>query len=273
MTSLEASCRALAYYCAVAAAVGSSLIIGPPSANAAPMEYILKRGVFEVCASPDAMPFSQMRPSGGGIGLHIDLGEALARELGVGAKFSFVNFQYEAKHTSCDAFMSVGVLDGEQEKGPVKRTVPIIQYDTLMITKPERTITKIEDLDGLKIATQSGSLAHVTLLKRPVDVRVSLLHEDDLLNALDRGDIDVGIVTNIGYYWFLKNNPSKAFRAQPASIVQTPTAYPIAIGLRKPDDKTLALTNAAIARLQASGEMLTIFTKYGIEAAYFKPAK
>ncbi len=42
---------------AVAATGVAALLMQHLSANAAPMEYVLKRGVFEVCASPDAMPF------------------------------------------------------------------------------------------------------------------------------------------------------------------------------------------------------------------------
>ena len=255
---------------AVAATGVAALAAAASAAQAGTLDYVHKRGVFEVCASPDAMPFSQLRSSGGPIGLHIDLGEALARELGVSAKFSFVNFRFEARQTSCDAFMSVGVLPN-QEKGPIKQTVPVLQYDTLMVTKPDRKITRIDDLDGLKVATQQGTLAHVTLLKRPVDIRVSLLREDDMLNAIDRGDIDVGIVTNFGYYWYLKNNPSKTFNVQAASIVQSTTGYPMAIGLRKADDKILEAANAAIGRLQKSGELVTILKKYGLESAAATP--
>jgi polar amino acid transport system substrate-binding protein len=253
--------------------VASSMTLlsaGGTAAHAGTLDYILKRGVFEVCASPDAMPFSELPRSGSPVGLHIDLGEALARELGVSAKFSFVHFRFEARQTGCDAFMSVGVLTN-QEKGPIKKTVPLLQYETLMVSKPDRKIVRVEDLDGLKVATQQGTLAHVTLLKRPVDVRISLLREDDMLNAIDRGEIDVGIVTNFGYYWYLKNNPSKTFEVQPASMVQSPTGYPMAIGLRKADDKTVDATNAAIARLQASGELVTILKKYGLETAAAMP--
>jgi ABC-type amino acid transport substrate-binding protein len=92
-----------------------------------------------------------------------------------------------------------------------------------------------------------------------------------MLDAIERGDIDVGIVTNFGYYWHLKNNPSKAFKVQPANLVQSTTGYPMAIGLRKADDKVIEAVNAAIGRLQTSGELVTILTKYGLESAAAKP--
>ena len=245
---------------ALALALANSFFAGP--AAAASIDRIQKRGVLEVCVNPDAMPFSSIQD--GEHGLHIDLAKAFARELGVSAKFSWVNYRYQAKYTQCDAFMGVGVLGGEDD-GPVKKTKPFLRYETVLATRPDQKITALENLDGLRVATQSGSLAHVTMLNRPIDVRVSLLDDTKILDAVDKGEIDVGVVSNFGLGWYLKTHPDKSFSRSPASIVQTKTGYMIAVGMRKADAHTLELANAAIDRLIASGEMKKIFEAYGLE--------
>lgn len=240
------------------------------AAVAASIDRIQKRGVLEVCVNPDAMPFSSIEK--GESGLHIDVAKAFARELGVSTKFSWVNYRYQAKYTQCDAFMGVGVLGGEDD-GPVKKTKPFFRFENVLATRPDKKISKLDNLDGLRVATQSGSLAHVTMLNRPIDIRVSLLNDTKILDAVDKGDIDVGVVSNIGLGWYLKTHPDKSFGQSPASIVQEMTGYPLAVGMRKADANTLGLANAAIDRLLASGEMKKIFEAYGLEEAVMSPAK
>lgn len=245
-----------------ALSIAASILPGP--AQAATIDRIKSRGTLVVCVNPDAMPYSRLR--GGEEGLHIDLANALAGELGVAAQFSWVQYRFQAKYTQCDAFMGVGVLEGEDD-GPVKLTKPILRYKTVLATRPDKSISKLEDLDGLRVATQSGSLAHVTLLKRPVDIRVSLRSDAIILDAIEKGDIDVGVVSNVGYEWYLKSHPETSFATSSASVVQDVLGYPIAIGIRKANAETMTAVNSAIDRLVTSGEMKKIFSKYGIEDA------
>jgi ABC-type amino acid transport substrate-binding protein len=229
---------------------------------AAPLSLIERRGTLRVCVNPDAMPFSGLVD--GEEGLHIDLARVFARELDVAPDFKWVQFRFQAKYTQCDAFMGVGIFP-KAEPGPTKTTEPIFQLETLLVSRPGQKLVKLEDLDGLRVATQSGSLAHVTLLKRPVDVRVSLIHEEDILNAVANGDIDVGVVSNVALGWYLKHHPKKSFEVRSASIVQDVTGYPMAIGLRGADVATVKSFNAIIERLKTSGELTAILSNYGIE--------
>jgi ABC-type amino acid transport substrate-binding protein len=268
MDFMSFSKRSLAQALSLTLAVAFFGSAGP--ASSASIDRIQKRGVLEVCVNPNAMPFSKL--GGGESGLHLDLANAFARELGVSAKFSWVQYRFQAKYTKCDAFMGIGVLGGEDD-GPVKKTKPFLRYETVLVTKAGKSITKLEDLDGLRVALQSGSLAHVTLLNRPVDVRVSLLNDSTILDAVDSGEIDVGVVSNIGLEWYLKNNPDKSFARSSASVVQKVTGYPMAAGMRKADSKTMSEVNSIIDRLIASGEMQKIMAKYGLETALIKTSE
>ena len=233
-----------------------------PSAASATIEKIQRRGVLEVCVNPDAMPFSSA--FNGANGLQIDLANAVARELGVSATFSWVQFRFQAKYTRCDAYMGVGVLPGE-DGGPVKKTHPFLKFETILVSRPGMKLTNLEALDGLKVGVQSGSLAHVTLLKRTVDTRVSFTREADMLAAILDGRLDAGFVSNVSLNWFLKNHPQAKLAEWPASIAQDPTGYPIAVGLRKTDEASVERINKIIAKLEETGELERIFSKYGLE--------
>lgn len=237
------------------------LAFAAPQVKAATIEKIERRGKLEVCLNPDAMPYSTAFD--GEKGLHIDLANAIARELGVSTLFSWVQFRFQAKYTHCDAFMGVGVLPGEDD-GPTKKTKPIFDFDTLLVSRPGLQLDTLEALDGRKIAVQTGSLAHVTLLDRPVDVRVSYIREEVMLAAIADGTLDAGFVSNVGLNWYLKNNPKAEFKIWPATIAQDKTGYPIAIGLRRADKATLDRFNEILDKLAATGEMARIFDKYGL---------
>ncbi len=243
-------------------AVSAALVACTASlALAGTIEQIRKRGFLYVCASPMAMPFSSGPSPEEGFG--VDLAGALARQLGVDVKFSWVQYRFEARFTDCDAFMGVGVLPGD--KSPLKKTEPILQVESLLVTRPDRDVGSLDDLDGLRVALQSGSLAHVKLLERSVDIRVSYTSDDRVLNAVLEGEVDAGVVTSVGLGWFLARNPGSALKYKLASFLQTPTGYPMAIGLRKTSDETLRLFNEALAELNKTGEMTRLKAKYGLD--------
>lgn len=250
--------------------VGVVAVCGTFCVNAGPavsetFEKIKSRGVFEVCLSPKSMPLSTVFD--GEKGVHVDLSKALARELGVSARFGWIQFRYQAKYTECDAFVGVGIIPGVKDEGRLKKSKPFMQFDTLMVTNPGKTISNLSELDGLTVATQSGSLSHAAIVtKTKATARLGFTDEEDLLANVADGSVDVGIVTNIGYAWYLHKNPDAKFNVQPAKIFQDITGYAMAIGLRNSDEAAVVAVNDALDRLKSSGEMCKIFTKYGLQS-------
>jgi len=230
--------------------------------GAAPLSLIERRGTLKVCVNPDAMPFSSVLD--GEQGLHIDLARMFAQELGVRPEFNWVQFRFQAKYKHCDAIMGVGIFP-TTEPGHLKTTEPLFQLETVLVSKGGRKLAELKDLDGLRVATQSGSLAHVALLKRPVDVRVSLIHDEDVLDAVAKGDVDVGVVSNVALGWYLKRHPDADLEARSASVVQDVTGYPMAVGLRQADAATIKEFNSVIERLKASGKLAAVLSNYGLK--------
>lgn len=237
------------------------MAVAPTDSAAANIASIERRGVLEVCLNPDAMPFSTADE--GPRGLHVDLANAIAQELGVRASFSWIQFRYQAKYTRCDAYMGVGVLPGEDD-GPVKKTKPFMRFETVLVSQPGVTLDTLQSLDGKKIGLQSGSLAHVKLLDRPVDVHVSFTHEDDLLAAISDGRLDGGFVSNFALHWYLKRHHDVRFATWPVDEFQSPSGYPIAIGLRKADKATVERFELALQKLRESGELGRLLEEYGM---------
>ena len=91
-----------------------------------------------------------------------------------------------------------------------------------------------------------------------------------MLAAISDGRLDAGFVSNVSLNWFLKNHPQAKFAEWPASIAQDPTGYPIAVGLRKTDAASVERFNKIITKLEDTGELERIFSKYGLEKLILK---
>ena len=74
----------------------------PPASFAAarPLDSIKERGKLLVCANPNALPFSSK--NGERRGFELELGEALAKELGVALEVGWVIFPFHMARVDCD---------------------------------------------------------------------------------------------------------------------------------------------------------------------------
>ncbi len=237
-------------------------------AEAVTLEQMKKRGLMTVCANPDSMPFADglgSKPAG----LQVDLARALGRELAVDVEFSWIEMRYQAAYVECDAFMGVGILPNDDS--PLKKTEPILWIEWLAVTKPGRSISKIEDMDHLRVAVQSGSMPHAALLKRPVDISVARTRDGEVLDAVASGEVDVGFVTNIGLGWYLKRHPNAAFTQTHGSIVNNGDGYFMGIGFRRSDSAMAEEANRILDKLRKSGELATMFANYGLSPAKMHP--
>lgn len=244
-----------------AALVAAGLAV--TTAWAGTIEDIKRAGALNVCANPDALPFSS--DSNTSPGIHIELAKMLAGQLGVGLQVSWVHFRREAKYTGCDAFMDEAVFGGNE--GPIKRTVPYMNFETLAVTKPGKRIETLDDLDGLRVATWAASLAHKVLVDRPVDIVVSYVRERDILEAVRDGKVDVALVSNVGFDWYKKLYPEVALESHSAKFIHEMNGYPIAIGLRQSNAETVDVINTAMEQLRERGALDQLFANYGLSEA------
>ncbi len=230
------------------------------NAEAVTLAQLKKRGVLTVCANPDSMPFADGFSSSP-TGLQIDLARAFGRELTVDVNFAWIEMRFQAAYANCDAFMGVGIL--ADDDSPLKKSAPLLWIEWVAVSKPSRSIEKIEDLDHLRVAIQSGSMPHVTLLNRPVELSVSRTRDSQVLDAILAGEVDVGFVTNVGLGWYLKQHPGTQFAERSASFIEKANGYYMGIGFRQSDAAMAAEANRILDKLRSSGELDAIFGKYG----------
>jgi len=227
------------------------------------LEEIQHRKFFKICVNRHALPFSESDDEDFH-GVHVEMAEIIARELGVSLDFSWMTFRHRAKYNQCDAFMGVAVLGDEE--GFVKKSNPYLDIKMYVVSKPGIKINSLEDLDGLKVATPSASLAMSVLIKRPsVQLFVSMLEDRQMLDAVSKGEVDAAVVANTGVGWYRKTNPGVEFSLTSAEFIHTFNGYPMAIGFRQSDQAMVDRANEILEKIADSGELGQIFKKYGLE--------
>ena len=99
-----------------------SLLFFPCLAPAGTLDDMRKAGHLEICAAPDALPYSSR--DSGPPGLQLELGERIARELGLGFRVTWIKSKEYAGRIHCDAFMSAATLPEDAEERREAETAP-----------------------------------------------------------------------------------------------------------------------------------------------------
>ncbi len=152
--------------------VGLLLAAGAGWAQAASLASVRERGTFNICAHPDALPYSSQDRTTPGF--QLEIAEAIAKQLGVGMRVDWIVFTRHARRLDCDA--SIGTIvkadDGGPRRGP-RLTKPYVSSGyVLVLPAASPTIARLEDVKG-KIAVEHTSWPHYVLDMRKVPVKIS----------------------------------------------------------------------------------------------------
>ena len=254
---------ALAVVALAVAAVASS-------AAARPLDSIKARGRLMVCANPNALPFSSK--NGDRRGFELELGEALAKELGVALEVGWVIFPMHVARVDCDILFD-SIVDRETaEDAHLRLSRPYTVSGVAIALRPGiEGIKGFGDLKkGQRIGGVVGSLATVNLGKKGVPT-IPFTFEDEMLEALGKGEIDVALAipSSIGYYNIMHKDAPVTLVLDYESMPEL--RWEVAIGMRKADDALVDAVNAALAHMLADGVVHSIYASYGIEQSL--PAK
>lgn len=247
----------------VAAALFAVLIAGAGAA-ARPLEAVQARGLLSLCAHPNALPFSTRR--GEPRGFQIDFGEALARELEVGLVVEWVVTRYHPQRVDCDVILG-SINDKEAQSGRgVRLSKPYQTSGVALVVGPGfDDVSGYDDLvDGERVGVLSGSMASMILGQR--GVRTSPFgFEDEMLETLGRGEIDVAAVSPASAGYYLQHNQGARLRLIHAYEAEPRLSWTLSAGLRRADLKLVKAVNAALQRLSDDGTIRAIYARYGIE--------
>lgn len=260
------------HYALIASLAICVVVMGQRSASAETIDYIKERRELIVCVSPRAEPYSDAilmieRPKYPGI--QIDLANELAKKIGVGVKYSWLNFFLQADKVKCDLFMGVPKFKNETPHPFLKKSVSYYSgvKDIFVATKNYK-LKGLKDFKGLRVAADTSTLAQDILRKQNsgAELFVSYIEDTKKLDALKKGEIDIALVTNISLGWYQHDNPDfKEVITTPASIIAPNKEYDFALGLHKADEKTIKTFNTYLQELIADGTVKKIFNHYGID--------
>ncbi|MGC2316900.1 MAG: transporter substrate-binding domain-containing protein, partial [Bradyrhizobium sp.] len=172
----------------VAAVIG---LVGAVEARS--LDTIRSVGAIGLCAHPNSLPFASK--AGDPPGFQVEMGQALARELGVSLKLDWIITQYQIRSADCDIMMDV-IADREaQGETHLRISKPYYRTGVALAVPSESKLTSFKSLDEhTKVGVQVGSVAAMIIGQRHVPTS-TYGFEADSLEALSNHEIDAAAVT------------------------------------------------------------------------------
>jgi polar amino acid transport system substrate-binding protein len=232
------------------------------SADARTLEAIKASGAIRLCAHPNSLPFASRTAEPPGF--QIELGQALAKQIGVSLTMGWILISYDLPRTDCDIILdTIAVPDAPPAFG-IKLSKPYYRSGVALAVPPGSSITSFAALNGqTKVGVQTGSLAAMTLDQR--GVRISVFgFDDDMLAALAAHEIDAAAVSPMSAGYFNHSHPGQQVTILPPEEAEQDLAWNIAVGLRRPDDALSQAIDAALDHLSSEGTIARIYGRYGV---------
>jgi polar amino acid transport system substrate-binding protein len=241
----------------VAAVIG---MIDPASARS--LETIRSFGTIGLCAHPNSLPFASKTADPPGF--QVELGLALARELGVSLKLDWIITQYQIRSADCDIMLDV-IADREaQGETRLRISKPYYRTGVALAVPSTSKLTSFKSLDEhTKVGVQVGSVAAMVIGQRHVPTS-TFGFEVDSLEALANHEIDAAAVTPTVAGYFNLTHPDKAVHILDRDESEADLNWNVAVGMVRPDDKLRDAIDGALERLRTDGTIDRIYRKYGV---------
>ncbi len=254
------------------AAAAATLTAVAFAAAITPPPNIQKAGKIVFCTDVTYPPEEYFKGSKA-IGSDIDIGTAVAKQMGVQAQFkntTFTSIIAALLSKKCDAIIS-GMNDTAERRKAVDFVdyIKVGQAVTVKKGNPEH-FTTLESLSGKRVSVESGTTNRdflaasskklVSQGKKPITI-VTFPKDTDAFAALLAGRVDAYYADAPPAAYYAKQNPT---------VVQVCchpiNPFPIGIAIRK-HDSLKAATQKAVNQLYASGAIKRIVAKWGMTHA------
>src|SRR3954469_11052741 len=231
-------------------------------AQARPLSTIREFGTIGLCAHPNSLPFA--RKAGDPPGFQVELGQLLARELGVSLRLDWIITQYQMRSAGCDILLDV-IADREaQGETRLRLSKPYYRTGVALAVPSTSALTSFQSLNGsTKVGVQVGSVAAMIIGQRHVPTS-TFGFESDSLDALSNHEIDAAAVTPTAASYFNLTHPDKAFRILDRDESIADLNWNVAVGMVRPDDALRDTIDGAVERLRSDGAIDRIYGRYGV---------
>jgi polar amino acid transport system substrate-binding protein len=231
-------------------------------APARTLKAIQERGAISLCAHPNSLPFASRAEQSPGF--QIELGRALAQQLGVSLTMEWVLISHQISRTDCDIILDSIAADDAPPGFGIKLSKPYYRGGVTLAVPDGSTIRSFQDLDRrTKVAVQTGSLAAMDIDRRHVPISV-FGFEEDMLGALAAHEVDAAAVTPLTVGYYNLQHPDHPMTVLPLDEADHDLVWNVAVGMRRPDDALRSAIDQAIDRLSAEGEIARIYQRYGV---------
>jgi polar amino acid transport system substrate-binding protein len=247
------------------AAVAAASVTPPPAIKSAGQIVFCTDATYP---PEESIPTGSTNP----VGSDIDIGKAVAAQMGVKASFKNTTFDSiiaALKAKKCDA-----VISGMNDTSDRRKQVDFVDYlkvgQSIMVKKgnPEH-ITSLASLSGKTVSVESGttnrdflaaqSAKLVKAGKKSINIK-TFPKDTDAASALKAGRVDAYFGDSPVAVFYVSKD--KAFQVGGSPI----SPLPIGIAIRK-GDPLKAATQKAINAIYASGAMKKIVAKWGMTHA------
>jgi polar amino acid transport system substrate-binding protein len=235
-------------------------LTGPAQARS--LETIRSLGAIGLCVHPNSLPFASK--AGDPPGFQIELGQALAHELGVSLKLNWITTIHHIRSADCDIVMDV-IADREaQGETNLRITKPYYRTGVALAVPLTSKITSFKDLsERTKVGVQVGSVAAMVIGQRRVPISI-FGFEVDSLEALTNHEIDAAAVTPTVAGYFNLTHSDKPVRILDLDESEADLNWNVAVGMVRPDERLRDAIDGALERLRADGTVDRIYRRYGI---------
>ncbi|WP_395696858.1 biotin/lipoyl-containing protein [Methylocella sp.] len=199
-------------------------------------------------------------------GIFIDIGDALARNLGVEAEYTWLFSAEYIRKTDCDLVPAVAI-EGDD---PLKQTIPYVRVrSTLVVPKDRAPAHDLAEFKSGHVAVLATSFARHVLNEQGYSLWVRFLENDEILDAVAKGEADGGLLPLYAFQWRAHLDPALPLRAESSVALDPSFDYSAAMGLRRADAAALRKIDEALGKMIEDGALQAIFSRYGL--TYEKP--
>jgi len=247
---------------AIAGAFACALALFAPLTAAKDWEEIRALGEVTVCANPNALPYASEKEEAPGF--QIEIARAIAQRLGVRLRPQWIVPRMRAGLVDCDLLMDTILVSGVQPPS-LRLSVPYHRSGVALVFAPGREpVSSYAALKrGARVGVLHNSLASLIVSRTPATM-VPFGFEDDMLEAVAKGEVDAGTVSAAAAGWFNLKNPARRVTLVHAEDSQPELQWTVGVGMRRADDALVDNINAALAALLDDGTLRAIYARYGV---------
>ena len=232
------------------------------AAQARSLDAVRESGVLGLCAHPNSLPFASK--AGDPPGFQVELGQALARELGVSLRLDWIITQYQMRSAGCDIVLDI-IADREaQGETNLRISKPYYRTGVALAVPATSQLTSFKNLDAhTKVGVQVGSIAAMIIGQRHVPTS-TFGFEADSLDALANHEIDAAAVTPTMASYFNLTHPDRAVRILDRDESEADLNWNVAVGMVRPDEAMRDAIDTALVKLRDDGTIERIYHRYGV---------